>query len=69
MNAWARSIYEEVKANYEKLNECTLHDFSIDKDPDKKLGKRWECVNCSGQVGHSEKVWYEYGLKHARKTF
>ncbi len=69
MNDWARAIFEEVKANHEKLKSCTLHDFSIDLDPDKKINKRWECVNCHGNVGNTEKLWYEDGLKHAQKTF
>lgn len=59
-----KKIFEQVKENHLKLESCSNHNFSIDLEPDKRLGKRWQCSNCMGEVTSSEKHWYETGLKH-----
>lgn len=59
-------IWEGVQANHAKLNSCTLHDFSIDMNPDKTWGKRYQCTNCGGHVDAVTKGWYEKGLEHAK---
>ncbi|WP_157930347.1 hypothetical protein [Mycobacteroides abscessus] len=62
-----KAIYEEVKANHEKLKACKRHDFSKDLTPETKINKRWECVQCGGYVGGEAKTWYERGLVHGLK--
>lgn len=57
-------IFEEVKANHKKLESCQKHSFNIDLEPDRRVGKRWRCSSCGGEVGIMEKSWYEKGLKH-----
>lgn len=63
-----KAIYEQVKENHQKLESCRLHDFSIDLDTEKKVGKRWQCANCHGEVNTTDKSWYETGLKHSKGT-
>lgn len=57
-------IWNEVKENGKKLDSCTKHDFSIDTEPDKKFGKKYQCPNCGGHIDAIKKMWYEKGLKH-----
>ena len=66
MNSRSREIWEDVKRNSALLDSCTSHDFSIDMNPERVIGKRWRCTNCGGHVDHVCKNWYESGLKHGK---
>lgn len=65
----AKAIWEEVKANGEKLKQCKGHDFSIDLHPDKAAvaGWKWQCKHCKGKVSAIHKVWYENGKRHGQE--
>jgi hypothetical protein len=61
-------IWEEVQANHKRLDECEgPHDFSIKKDPDRKIGSDWICTKCGGRISAPNKTWYERGLAHGHK--
>lgn len=63
----ARHILEQVKENHKKLDSCTCHDFSVDLTPDQKMLKKYQCVNCKGEVDSIAKYWYEKGQVNTRK--
>jgi DNA-directed RNA polymerase subunit M/transcription elongation factor TFIIS len=63
-----KKIWDNVKENHKKLDSCNLHDFSIDLNPEKKIGKRWQCQKCSGKVDAAVKEWYESGVRDAIKN-
>ena len=59
-------IWQQVKANAKTLDECGgPHDFQS-LDPGKPLAK-YRCTVCGGTVDGTDKLWYERGLKDARK--
>lgn len=62
-------IMSEVVENMRKLDSCSKHNFTIDLHPDRKIGKRWSCENCGGEVDHSAVIWYEKGLEHGSNSF
>jgi hypothetical protein len=57
-------IWEEVKANHAKLEQCKGHDFSRPYKQRGELVTDWMCSKCGGHVDTSHKRWYELGLKH-----
>lgn len=59
-----KQIMQQVQLNHNKLDNCPRHDFSIDLDPAKVFGKRWQCTHCTGTVDSIIKDWYERGLRH-----
>lgn len=59
-------MWEEVVKNHATLDACPRHDFSVDLDPGKSLGKHWRCTNCGGRVDSIAKLWYESGVEHTR---
>lgn len=57
-------IWEEVQANNKRLDACVgPHDFSIKRNPEKKIGSDWICTKCGGRISGHNKQWYEKGLK------
>lgn len=63
-----KQIFVDVKENHRKLDSCIRpHDFSIDLNPEKKIGKRWQCAKCGGVVDGINRSWYDDGLKDGRK--
>lgn len=61
------AIWEEVKANTQKLEACPgPHEFTQDDDPSREVFKRWRCAKCGGVVNVEGKLWYERGLAHGR---
>lgn len=62
----AKEIWNQVVENDKLLKSCLLHSFDIDLSPDRKIGKRWKCSKCNGEVDSMAKLWYERGLMHAR---
>lgn len=61
----AKEIFEKVQENEKKLDDCTIHDFSIPMEPG-KLVRRWKCSRCEGEVDVLAKRWYERGLEDMR---
>jgi hypothetical protein len=45
---------------------CAEHEFEA-VDPQKKLGGKWRCKHCSGEVDAVAKYWYNLGLKHGAR--
>lgn len=56
-------MWEEAKNNVKRLNECPDHDFEP-IDPEPKLGTRYRCKNCDGEISGSSYHWYLKGRKH-----
>ena len=64
-----KEIMREIKENSKKLDSCSKHDFSMDATPaDKKWNKKYRCVYCGGEVGLTEKHWYEKELEHGTRV-
>ena len=59
-------IWEQVKANHKLLNTCAGHDFSVEHEKRCTLTTKWKCARCGGVISHSDKHWYELGLKHGQ---
>ena len=57
------AIWDTVVANRDRLNGCAGHFFSVDLDPEKPLGKHWQCLVCGGEVDSIAKSWYEDGRR------
>lgn len=61
-----KKIWEEVKANQKRLEECVgPHDFEEEKN-DKPGIPDMICKKCNGRLKKTEAVWYLKGLKHGR---
>jgi hypothetical protein len=62
-----KKIWDAVQANWKALNECRgPHDFYAIA-PERKLGGRFRCSLCLGEIDKVNKLWYEMGLKHGRE--
>lgn len=59
-------IMEDVRNNQKLLDNCCLHDFSI-QIPQNSIVSKWKCTNCGGIVGDTEKRWYEKGIQHSTR--
>jgi hypothetical protein len=60
----SQRIWDEVKANYAKLQACVgPHGFE-DIDPGKTFGKRYRCRLCGGELDGAKVSWYQLGLEH-----
>lgn len=60
-------IWEGVKANNAKLDECPgPHRFTIPAGL-RKFADDFICEVCGGKVDGVNKVWYEKGLEHGRQ--
>lgn len=59
-------IMEEIRANNKLLDSCPKpHQF--ERDPSKPMGKR-TCKKCGWKIGAVHAIWYERGLKDAKKN-
>lgn len=61
-------ILEQIMENFRKLESCDNHLFSIDTTPNKKFNKRWQCINCKGEVDTIAKSWYDKGREHEKNA-
>lgn len=59
------SLWEEVKANHAKLQDCQRHDF-VWPAGTVPMNAKVICRACTGWVSPSDARWYELGLAHAR---
>ena len=57
-------IWEEVKANHKKLDNCTSHDFTEVINKENMARTKYKCTNCGGTVDFIAKHWYEKGREH-----
>ena len=60
-------IMSQVKENLDRLDKCEYHDFSIDMTPNWKIGKRWRCRFCGGEVENIQKHYYDKGREHQER--
>lgn len=58
-------IWQEVKANHAKLNECDYHEFVlVPGDNSPILTKRkYVCTHCGGVIDGMAHKWHEQGRK------
>ncbi len=62
----ARALWEQVQENSRALDACVgPHDFQ-DITPEKKIGKRYRCSYCRGEIDSINHHWYQHGLAHGR---
>jgi len=65
--ATALRLWEQVKANRERLDACAgPHEFA--DITGRQILNRYGCTKCGGQVDHIARAWYERGLAHGRKA-
>lgn len=63
-----QAIWAGVQRNHAVLDACPgPHDFQ-DISPEKKIGKKYRCSKCRGELDGINVRWYERGLDHARKA-
>lgn len=60
----ALRVMTAAVANVNRLRGCPCHSFTVDMTPTVKLGKRWACEHCRGEVSTASKYWYEQGRRH-----
>ena len=73
-------ILVQVRDNTAKLEGCPgPHDFSIALDrhtkqpisnptPIQSFACKWQCSKCGGYVDGINKIWYNRGLNHSKKS-
>lgn len=66
----AYKLFQKVKANRDLLTNCKKHSFDkrVENEYYPAPSQKWQCSNCKGIVGLTEKVWYEKGLRHGGLT-
>lgn len=60
------SLWEEVRANHERLESCPRHDFHTPEPG--RLGVRYTCRACGGWADGHAIVWYMRGLAHGESV-
>ena len=60
------SIWEQVKANQEKLNDCKLPHNFISPNGD-RAARKYFCSKCDGELDRINVQWYERGLEDGKK--
>lgn len=63
----AKALWEKVQANGRALDACAGPHVFVDVTPEKRIGKRYRCATCCGEVDGVARSWYEQGLAHGRK--
>ena len=64
-----REIAEQVMANHAKLRACAYHEFERIARPDDspdvqaRLGDKWRCTNCGGEIDSVAHSWHEQGRR------
>jgi len=49
MSETVKEKFERIKENRNKLNACPCHKFDLPSPP-YKLGFKWTCLNCGGEM-------------------
>lgn len=74
-----QKLFELIQLNHKKLDSCSKpHEFLICLDrrtrqplenptPQQQFGARWRCSKCGGDVDSVVRLWYNRGLKDAKK--
>lgn len=52
-------IWDQVKANSTRLQECKLHHFTGRP----ATGIKWRCTRCDGEMSGSDVLWYIRGYE------
>ena len=64
-----KEIFEEVKANAKKLDECVgPHEFWVVDEATPPLKSEYVCKRCGGRLRAQEHYWYEKGLEHGKRS-
>lgn len=64
----SHAILAQVRANQAALKGCAgPHDFSVNSEP-RRLGGRWRCTRCGGEVDFLARHWYQNGLVDGGKS-
>lgn len=63
-----RLIYDEVKQNYEKLNNCKHHKFK-QKGEQRKFQRKYRCMNCDGVIDSISYKWFMTGYEMGKEIF
>lgn len=58
-----KRIWERYKANSNKLEDCSAHDFVRNG----ATSDRWTCSKCGGEVDAHARLWYVQGLRDGAK--
>ncbi len=60
-----KAIFADVKANKAALDGCAgPHAFVTTQAG--KIGVKWRCGKCGGEVNAIDRYWYERGLAHGK---
>jgi len=62
----AKVLWAKVQANSKALEACAKPHVFVSITPERKLGGRWRCTLCGGEVEQLHRYWYERGLAHGR---
>lgn len=63
--AEARTLWDECVAKGRALDACPRHTF-VDATPERKLGKRWRCSACGGEIDTVQRRMYDQGFAHGK---
>lgn len=63
-----REIAEQVKANHARLRACARHDFSPIDAAGPRIGAKYRCARCGGEVDAHAFLWYSDGLAHGARA-
>lgn len=58
-----QEIWDKAKANHALLEACSMHRFEP-LPPARPLKLRYRCSACQGEIGATEKSWYDKGRAH-----
>lgn len=59
-----QTMWQSVKANHEKLNNCKKHSFKpSDKVATILTKQEYVCINCGGVIDYVKYEWFELGRK------
>lgn len=62
-----KQIWENVKANHKRLDECEgPHEFELVGE-DRPLKSKYRCRKCKGELDRINHGWYQRGLEHGKK--
>lgn len=64
----ARALWNGVQENIRRLDACVGPHTWEDLSPGRSLGKRYLCRLCKGEVDHVNRIWYDRGLAHGRRS-
>lgn len=61
------ALWEQVKANHKRLDECQGPHVFVSLTPEKQIGQRFRCDRCQGEADGVHVHWYRLGLAHGQR--